>query len=290
LSALTKLFVVLAVVLSLLLVSGLVVFVNRIEDFKKSEAVAKSQAKFAEAQRQDALDLLQAKTGEMARMVDVATARASASEQQLNTQLAAVAQLRGDLQGAKAEAAKAGIDASNAMLALKSSEESYKAADGNITALRKENDDLRIKYGEATVATTDLANKKDILEGKNRKLLEDVTDLQRQNDDLRTSGRTVAFPGTSGTSRPAASAEGMNLKGVIREKKNIQGVEYAVISLGSADQVAKGMQFKVIDRGANQFLGYLTIDSVDYNDATGHLSGPNVPAVRPGVEVVSNLQ
>ena len=79
-----------------------------------------------------------------------------------------------------------------------------------------------------------------------------------------------------------------NLRGVVRSLKNIGGQDYATISLGSADNVQKGMKFNVI--GGNKFLGYLTIDSVDYNEATGHLEGPDLKSVRPGSEVATQFQ
>ena len=46
---------------------------------------------------------------------------------------------------------------------------------------------------------------------------------------------------------------------------------------------------KVIDRATQNFLGTLTIVSVEPNEATGRLVGPNVAAIRPGVEVRTQL-
>ncbi len=74
-----------------------------------------------------------------------------------------------------------------------------------------------------------------------------------------------------------------NLRGVIKNKRTINGIEYATISLGSAQNVSKGMRFKVID--GNSFLGYLTIDNVEPNESVGHLDGPNLAMVKSGTEV-----
>jgi hypothetical protein len=81
-----------------------------------------------------------------------------------------------------------------------------------------------------------------------------------------------------GPSRPPT-----NLKGVIKASRNINGTHYATISLGSEQNVQKGMKFKVIADG--NFLAYLTVDSVDSEEAVGHLEGPGVAAVRKGTQV-----
>ena len=77
----------------------------------------------------------------------------------------------------------------------------------------------------------------------------------------------------------------LNLHGQIKTKRKINDVDYATITLGSADSVTKGMKFRVVDR--NTFLGYLTIDSVEANEAVGHLTGPNLQMVVPGSQVLT---
>ena len=65
---------------------------------------------------------------------------------------------------------------------------------------------------------------------------------------------------------------------------------FATISVGAADQVTKGMQFKVIDPTARDpFLGYLIVDRVEPNEAIGHLTGPHVNDVHEGAEVRTQL-
>ena len=49
------------------------------------------------------------------------------------------------------------------------------------------------------------------------------------------------------------------------------------------------MEFKVVDRATGNFLGTLTVDTVEPNEATGRLFGPSVAAIRPGVEVRTQL-
>ena len=45
------------------------------------------------------------------------------------------------------------------------------------------------------------------------------------------------------------------------------------------------MEFKVVNRDTGDFLGNLTVDSVEPNEATGRLDGPRVSDIKPGVEV-----
>ncbi len=81
-----------------------------------------------------------------------------------------------------------------------------------------------------------------------------------------------------------------NIRGVVKAKMNVGGVDYATILVGSADSVTKGMQFRVIDRTRQQFLGYLTVDAVEPNESSGHLTGPAVTAVQKGNEVRTTWQ
>jgi hypothetical protein len=80
-----------------------------------------------------------------------------------------------------------------------------------------------------------------------------------------------------------------SIKGVVRDVRRIAGNQYATINVGSADDVTRGMEFKVVDRQTGDFLGTLTVDTVEPNESTGRLSGPKVAAIRPGVEVRTQL-
>ena len=80
------------------------------------------------------------------------------------------------------------------------------------------------------------------------------------------------------------------INGVVREVRTIAGLPYATISVGSADNVTKGMQFNIVQRNG-AFLGKLTVDTVELNDATGRIAGPpdKLSLVQPGVEVKTQL-
>ena len=69
---------------------------------------------------------------------------------------------------------------------------------------------------------------------------------------------------------------------------NISNIPYATISVGTADRVAKGMTFTLIDSQGN-FLGYLIVDTVDTNESAGRLTGPRVADVKPGTDARTQL-
>ena len=75
-----------------------------------------------------------------------------------------------------------------------------------------------------------------------------------------------------------AGDSGLNINGVIRATQTIAGIKYATISVGSADAVRKGTRFRVLGgQNGNQFMGYLTVTSVEPHESVGRLEGPRVP-------------
>ena len=92
----------------------------------------------------------------------------------------------------------------------------------------------------------------------------------------------------------AVSVSGPPVSGVIQDKQIINGVTYLTISVGSADSVAPGMQFKVVNTSAqpHQFLGLLTITRADSNSAIGRLNSDDQLSgkIQKGDEVTSDLQ
>jgi hypothetical protein len=77
------------------------------------------------------------------------------------------------------------------------------------------------------------------------------------------------------------------VSGQVREVRPIAGIPYATISIGSNDGVRRGMEFRVVNPQTGDFLGMLTVESVELNESTGRLSGPKVAQIRQGNEVRS---
>lgn len=288
-STLTKIFVVLLVVLSLILSAGLIVFVNRQENFKIAAEDAKKQ--LMAAQNQTAL-------------VNTEIAKVQAQSAALAAELAnQISALKGQIHAGEEEVAKrdatindlqqnqvqSAASIASITQALQVAQKTIKAQDDNLGQIRTSDDKLQKQVVEDSNRITELTNSLEVTTKQSRFMGEQNTQLQQQ---LAVANEALHKYGISptGTINPAGGAINttptININGVVREFKNINGVPYATISLGTADQVTRGMEFKVIDPAHNQFLGYLTVDNVQDHESTGHLTGPNVSQVRPNVSEV----
>lgn len=282
-SVLTKIFVILNVVLSLVLTSGLIVFVNRSEDTGKQARESKAAEQRATTGRLLAEQQLAAVTAEQNLRVLEAEARGgayraalAAGEQRAKNAEAAIA-------AATAAQEKSAADAATATAAANS-------ALGTIDAQQKVINDVSQKLATREKETAQLQTRVAALvqdvDGRNariRRLQEEVAEVNNKLDELTRRGGAQADRNGTGQAGGAEFATGMSLRGVVKAKRNINGIEYATISLGSAQNVQKGMQFKAVDGG--NFLGYVIVDSVETDESVGHLTGPSLPRIGPGTQV-----
>jgi hypothetical protein len=288
LSVLTKVFIVLLVIMSLLLSAGLIVFVNRVEHYAATAKTERANYERERAKSSSAVAEAIATRAERDRAVQEANRRAevlaTAHEAAMNNVAGATALIA----TAQAEQRKAEVDRDAAMAALRASQETTKAQEDALLALRTQNDDIQKKYSESSVALADLNQRNDALRAQLQRLTEENKTLQARMDEGQAGGgAAIASNRQGGTATPAQP-----LKGVVRAKKTIGGVQYATISLGSQDNVTRGMQFRVLDNSQQTFLGYITIDQVETNEATGRLTGPanGVAAVQKDNPVITHYQ
>jgi hypothetical protein len=287
LSALTKTFVVLHVILSMVLVSAVVVFVNRTEDFRKlnTEAIAK----LAVAKNETALanaDLSSVKAA-MQQQINAKDAALTSQREALGNDQTTIGGLNQQVAQVTNNLAMATSASTSTTAALQVAQQQNATLETNFASLRKEQDDLQNKYTESSLSITDLQNKLDVTEKQRRYLAEQVTQLTAENTqqaDVIHKNLPAIDERQGQILNPTPT---IALDGVVRDKKVIAGVPYATISIGSADQVQKNMQFNVIDH--DKFLGYLTVDSVEPHEATGRLDGPHIEDIHSGVEVKTQL-
>ena len=287
-SPLTKLFVVLLVVLSLLTTAATVVYVNKedvqkqaLENTKKQLDAARAQANSAEANLAAAQASLQQVQQEANSQANAATAQIAALQQDIS-------KLNVDLAKAAGTAAAQQLDISRLTEALNASQATGSKLNDEVARLRGENDKLVQQSADLNTTVADLTNKLDVTERERRLLAEQLTqtksDAQRMSQVIRGAGLSPQ------QQEMAVARSGLPaINGVIREVRPIAGQQYATVSVGSADGVQKGMEFKVVDRASGGFLGTLTIDTVEPNEAIGRLFGPNVAAIKAGVEVRTQL-
>lgn len=286
-SALTKTFVILHVVMSMLLAAGLIVFVNRVDDFQKTSKTTNAQLALEKQRASESL-------------AELATVRAAMQNVQ-NTAQAQTAQLRNDLAAKEKESldlrsqiAELQAQAASDKAALASANEALKVAQNNqgimqgqLTDLRTNHDKLMQQFTEANMSISDLTNRLSVTERERRRLAEEMAALNERNANAGADAARAEAAGSEGRPRVARN---VNVNGVVREKRMIAGVPYATISIGSADAVQRGMKLRVLGGKNNQeFLGYVEVTSVEPDEAIGRLTGPRINEITANNQVVSQL-
>jgi uncharacterized protein (DUF3084 family) len=283
LSALTKVFVVLLVILSMLLSAATVVFVNsdnaqrttlsatnaRLNQELKRATEARSEM---EAARQIALDNL-----------SNAMQQNEQLKQQMNNQQVQLIDRATQLGQAQSQLAMLSADITRLSEGLHASERTKASLQEQVTELRRVNDQRLTENTQLNQAVSDLTNRLDVTERERRNLAEQLAETRSRADQL---GAQIRGLGLSAEQTAAAGSRvGPQVTGVVRQVRPIQGIPYATISVGSNDGVRRGMEMRVVNRDTGDFLGMLTVESVEINEATGRLQGPRVADIRAGSEV-----
>jgi hypothetical protein len=286
-SFLTKTFVVLLVVLSLVETAGIVVYVNRAQHFSKAltdERNATNAAK-ADAAAKDAA----------ANMAEIARQNAEANANNIrNSSQQTIDGLRASNLEKDTQIAQLNANVQQLTAAQKSSGDAVLVAQKTLDSqnqqmadLRKANLQLQQRDSENSLALVSLNNKFDTVNRQWRDATEQNSELQNQ---LKNANETMHRTGVS-TVSPTLNPEALvRVEGVVRKTQNLNGIPMATISIGSADQITKGMRLSVIDPHSNEpFLGYLWVERVEPNEAIGRLEGPRVNQIHAGVEVRTQL-
>jgi hypothetical protein len=281
------LFVVLLVILSLLMTAATVVYINK-EDIQrdsltkvKAQLDAKTQS---EQNLQAQVTALQQNLQAGVQQATDQAGRANADIIKLQNEKASQGV---ELAKFTSQVATQQLDVSRLTEALNATQAAAQKQADEIARLRTANDTLVKQSADLNATVSDLTNKLDVTERERRLLAEQLTQTKGENQRLGAiiNGAHLAPE----QQNVAVNRGGPSINGVIRDVRTIAGNQYATISVGSADSVTRGMEFKVIDRGTGNFLGTLVVDTVEPNESTGRLFGPNVAAIRPGVEVRTQL-
>jgi archaellum component FlaC len=288
LSPLSKTFVVLLVLLSLLLTAATVVFVNQVDNYRGAAKLADEKLKAAERTRDAAV----ADAGAARATAEAATNKLAGQVEQAKQQMNEVqrAQVEKDVQlgQAKSSLAVQAADLTRMAEALKASEDTKSQLSKQVGDQRESLDKFMMQNASLNQSVTDLTNKLEVMTREFKFVSEQLAEQKNQTEKaqsmLRDAGITpqMAAAGIRGPSAPA-------INGVIRAVKPIGGFKYGIISVGSADGVVKGLEFKVVDRNTGAFLGILTVDTVELNESTGRLTGPKVDDIRTNAEVKTQL-
>jgi hypothetical protein len=290
-SVLTKVFIVLLVVVALLQSAGLLVYVNQTENFKATKTAQDEAVRVATAEN------AALKAAATAAQTDANAARKERDDMAIAL-LKAPEPIQAELDAKKADLAKAEASLQVAQVtsatiskALENSEEQRKNLETLIASTRGTNDDLNKKNSDESLAIADLTNR---LEVANFKVKEFTEQLAGVKAELATDVKIMHDKNIKvGGDSEAGTLQGAPpINGVVRSVSSPDGIPHATISVGTDDDVKVGMRFYVIDLTKPEkdaFLGVMTVDSVDAKEATGRLEGPNVPAIKAGVEVRTHL-
>jgi multidrug efflux pump subunit AcrA (membrane-fusion protein) len=282
------LFVVLLVVFSLVLTAGTVVFVNQTENFQAALTTTKAQLAQANQRadlQQEAAAAAEARAQESVRQ---ASQQLEDAKRNLNGLQQALLQKEADLATARLQNSVQQASVESLTGALKGSEDVKSRMQEQLTELRTTADRLTKQNQDLNYSVTDLTNRLDVTERERKLLAEQNTELRTQVDKQASALQGLGYSQAKlAAAGPRFGAPPIN--GVIRDVRTIQGVPYAAISVGSADSVTAGMEFKVVARDTGTFLGVLKVDSVEQNESTGRLEGPRVAEIKPGAEVKTQL-
>jgi hypothetical protein len=290
LSALTKIFVVLLVVSSLLLSAAVVVFVNRVETFNTTLTTTKAQLAAAKRDQATATTNLESAMQSRNELQAEMTRQVGDLNRQLVDKDTAMQKLEGDVAQLKKDAQVAAATQKGTADLARAAQEENKGLTQMVSEIRNKNDELTKQNGELNTQVTVLDNRLRAVDREREFAVERNAELQNQLKNMPRGGAGGAGAGGAASSEAttAAATSAGPINGVVRSVDVIGGKKYATISVGSADNVTKGMRFNVINRNGGEFLGYLTVDSVQQNEAIGQLEG-KVDKIQPGVEVKTQL-
>ncbi len=284
-SPLTKVFVVLLVILSMLLSAAIVVYVNA-EDAKRNTLAATVNQLNQELKRAtDARSEMEALRQISEDNLKNAQQQIESLKQQNNNSQAQLIDRATQLGQAQSQLAMQSADITRLTEGLKASENTKASLSEQVTELRKINDQRLSENTQLNQSVSDLTNKLEVTERERRNLAEQLTEARARGEQLSMQLRGVGL--SPQQLEAAGSRIGPSVNGVINEVRPIAGVMYATISVGSNDGVRRGMEFKVVSGG--NFYGILTVETVELNESTGRLSGPRINDIRRDMEVRTQI-
>lgn len=287
-SALSKTFVLILVVLSLLLSSAVFVWVNKTEEFKSKVAAANDALAKERKARMDASAAEQIAKEAHTNAIKAFNAQVEAMQTTIKDRDQQISQRDVQLAELSSQAKQQLVSLTATGEALKASEAQKKLQQEQIIQLRESGDKLLKEKSDLNLALSDTTNKLDVMQREWKFMKEQLTETQTSVD--RLMGQVKDLGGSPSVITPGLKAGAPAINGVVREVKTMDDKrQWATISVGTADSVAKGMEFKVIDRSSGTFLGVLTVDRVEANESIGVLSGPNIAEVKAGNEVRTQL-
>ena len=274
-SPLTKIFVVLLVITSILEAAATVVFVNQVQPLQASLDAARAAASTANAQAESAQSAQQSAQSQLQSEQQAHASDRKADAQTINdlqqkisdagVQLAQLQQNNGILSG--------NLAASNTSLALATATVSKLQTE--VTDLTNDKDTLTKNGAEQTQRIAELTNEAETVKAKLDDVTEQLTVASNNEQKLSQVMKDHGMNPDDAINGPGGLGAGASpINGQVSAVQNIAGNMYATLSVGQADGVNKGTQFFVIDnQGSNSVLGTITVDTVYTDNSVGRVRG-----------------
>ena len=276
-SPLTKIFVGLLIVLSLVLSAASVTFLSTVPSYGTQVTSLEQQLEIANSTNATVTSQSAAKVSALNEQIANLKSGANTTEQSLIEARAERANAQAQVATLQAQLTAAQTTTSGAIAAYNANQAVIETLQTQIAALNQENVDA---YEEATSANAELVtlqNEYEYLRRANKRLEEQAVAMNAQLEDaynvMAEAGLRPSTEGLAGTPR---------INGVITGRQQLTNGTFASISVGREDDVRVGMQFSVFDGDDQSFLGFIDITGVDDNEAFGKLSGPAVGRIDSG--------
>jgi hypothetical protein len=288
LSGLSKAFVGLLIVLSLLLSSAVIVWVNKTENYRAAADSAKESLERERKKSLDAANDAQAAKDALQVAMKTFNSQIEVLQTDVKAKDAEVSKIQVAMSELNSQVKQQTIALTSAAQALTASESQRKLQSDQLKQLREDAAQLVKDKTELNAALSDATNRLDGMTREWKYLKELQAEAQANVDKLTKQIKDMG--GNPNVAVAGVKAGAPPINGVIREVRTLEdNRQWATISVGSADQVQKGMEFKVIDRTSGNFLGILTVQNVQPNEAVGVIVGPHIQDVKPGNEVRTQL-
>ncbi len=287
-SPLTKAFVVLVTLLSILLVTLVVPFVASVDklqgDVKSAQAISSAS--------QVTINDLQKQVTTLREGVSAKEANLNATIRQLESDLASA---KGNETNLQAQFAKAQADNDAIRATIIASGESQKTNTALLESTLAQLNQAQSKVVERSTENTQLIARNNQLEADRAALENQTRSLREQlvslNEELASLEQAVVSAGgsipQSGTSVAAVPTSSEPVYGAVTGQQSIPGGKSLVLlNVGRADGVVPNQRF-VAYRGNNEYVANLEIKSVDASNSVAVILGDDRAAVRDGDSVVS---
>ena len=281
-SALTKVFVVLLVVLSLLLAAASVTFLNTLPNYQQQIATltaanqaAQGEVALAQQQSEAQIRALEGRVAQLTSAMTAAQQGVTGLRAELAQSEAEKAQLQGQL--AQSNTTQATLSS-----AVNSSQTVVQEIRGQLATLREQYDRTLQQFTESNRQLSETSAQLTYATRALREAQERNTELLSRTSDLTGA---LAQAGLDPENLRTGQIAPPPINGRILSVDTIGNKPYALISVGSEDDVKPGMRFTVLSTQNNEFLGHIVIERVDDTQSIGQLSGPKVNAVAANDEV-----